>query len=308
MQNTEFDIIIIGSGAAGLSAGIITANSGVSTLILEKSQIGGELVITDNIEPYPGFPDGISGFSLVKRMEKQFHNYRGKIIYGKVTEIATTDAQKLIFTEKNTYFGNAIILATGTVPANLDFDVDEKFFKNGIYDSAMMYGHEIENKKIAIYGNTTKAAHEALYLAKIADSIILINKEPTQQISHRLKQKIKQIPNIQRLNNHKINQIFGKENIESIVLENMNTGETRQIHIEAIFNAIQRIPNSGLVKDACELNSDLSIIIDDKNETNLDGIFAAGSVCNPTSESLIETIFSGEKVGLSAIEYIVSNQ
>jgi thioredoxin reductase (NADPH) len=304
-KSRDYDIIIIGSGAAGLSAGIAAASAETKSLILEKDVIGGELAITDKIETYPGFPDGISGFSLSKLFERQFHQFRGKLIRGEVLEISGTKEEIFVITDSDTYFCKALILAMGTQSPTLNIAGEERFLGNGIYSSALTYGERFRDKSVVVFGNTDRAARECLYLSQIVNQIYLIISDFDLSFSSIYREKIHARSNVKIFSDAAIQEFIGNDALRAVLMKDKGRNEYRELDVDAVFVSMKRVPNINLVKGGIELDEESAIIVNSRYETNLESIFAAGAICQNFSGDLISAIHDGTKAGWSAAEYLL---
>lgn len=278
MEN--WDIIIIGAGAAGLTAGIYAGRSGLKTLMLEEKMTGGETAVAPLIENYPGF-ENISGPELVERMKKHCQKFGVQINeLEKVVSLDLKGEKKLITTDKSPYSASAIIIALGTHYRLLNVPGESKFQGRGVSYCALCDGAFFKEKRVIVVGGGNSAAISARYLSNVAANVKLVHRRDQLRAEEAsIETLIKQ--NVEFLWNTEVKEVKGDSIVKNVILLNNKTGELRELEIDGVFVQIGEIPNTQFVKEAgVKIDRDGYIITDAHQRTNVSGVFAAGDVTN----------------------------
>ncbi len=278
MEN--WDLIIIGAGPAGLTAGIYAGRSGLKTLILEEKMPGGEAAVTPLIENYPGF-ESINGPELIERMVAHCRKFGAQINeLEKVVSLDLGSQQKLVKTDKATYSASAIIIATGTHYRLLNAPGEKEFQGRGVSYCALCDGAFFKNKKIVVVGGGNSAAVSASYLANIAANVKLVHRRGQLRAEKAYAEALKS-QNVDFLWDSEVKEIKGDNFVKSVVLENKRTGDVGEVEVDGVFVQIGEVPNTEFVKEAdVEVDKDGYVVVDSRKRTNILGVFAAGDVTN----------------------------
>ncbi len=277
--NTIFDLIIIGGGPAGMTAGLYAARYKLNTLMLEKGIVsGGQLTSTEWVENYPGFPEPVLGQKLAKDMETQAKSFGLQIVTETVNSVELTGKIKTITTEYNTWRAKTILISTGASPRRLNALGEKEYAGRGISYCATCDGPFYPDKIVAVVGGGNSAFEEAIFLAKYAREVHILNRDD-QIIADKIYQnRVAENEKISLSLNTTVEEIaFGDPNDKHLVLKDQDTGELKRLSVDGVFIFIGSIPNTGLFKDQIELE-DGYIVTDRYHKTNLDGVWAAGDV------------------------------
>ncbi|MGX7590518.1 thioredoxin-disulfide reductase [Candidatus Karelsulcia muelleri] len=303
-----FDCIVIGGGPAGYTAAIYLARAEIKHILFTGLQPGGQLLSTNNIENYPGFHNGISGYKLMEYFKAQSEKFGTKVKYNSVVKININRKPNL-----NTKFINthetvldnslkiqtkAIILATGAHPRSLNIDKEKQLIGNGLYTCANCDGYFFKGKKVAVIGGGDKAAEESIYLSNICSKVYLIIRDNKMKASKIMQNQVLNINNVEIFYNHKVIKLIGKQKLKAIYCKNISSNRKYLFNVEAIFLAIGQIPNTIICKPNIKLDKN-GYIITKSNSTNISGIFAAGDVQDSIYRQAITSAASG---CISAIE------
>jgi len=299
-----FDVIILGAGPAGLTAGIYTSRSLLKTLILEIGVIGGEASSTDLIENYPGFPEGISGMDLTDKMKRQAEKFGSEIILTQISEIDLSKKTKTVKTEDGQFTAKTIIIATGTSSKNLNVPGETKFKGRGVSYCATCDAPFFKDKDIAVIGAGSSGLQEGLFLTEYVKSIKVIEFLPHMTAEKILQERIKKKNNVEFFLNHKLVSINGDEMVESITVENRSTGEKKDMPVEGVFVYVGLKPNTGLFNGKIKLDKNGFIITDIQLKTSQEGVFAAGDVRQKILRQIATAIGDGALAAFSAKTYI----
>ena len=273
-----YDVIIIGSGPAGFTAGIYTSRAKLKTLIISGSLPGGQLMTTSEVENYPGFPNGIFGPELMMNMRQQAERFATTIIDDEVLKVDFKKRPFLISTHSETYEGRAILLCTGASPRKLGIDGEQEFGGRGVSYCATCDGPFFKGEEIAVIGGGDTAIEEATFLTKFGKSVKIIHRRDFLRASKILQEKAFENSKIQFVWNNVVTRIAGNKKIESIDLKNLTTGKTQNLSVGGLFVAIGHEPNTSIFKDQLELDDKGYVVLKENTKTSVEGVFAAGDV------------------------------
>ncbi len=274
----SWDIIIIGAGPAGLTAGIYAGRSGMKTLVLEEKMSGGETAIAPWIENYPGF-DSISGPDLVMKMVKHCQKFGAQINeLEKVVSLDPKGQKKVVKTKKTTYSTPAIIIATGTHHRRLNVPGEERFQGKGVSYCAMCDGPFFKGKKVIVVGGGNSAAISARYLSVVGAEVELLHRRSQLRAEAAYLDDLKR-ENVKFLWNSQVKEIKGETIVNSVVVHNNKTGELNELNVDGLFVQIGETPNTQFAKEAgVQVDKNGYIVVDTCQRTNVPGVFAAGDV------------------------------
>ena len=272
----EYDVIVIGSGVAGMTAAIYLKRAGFDVLILEKGAPGGQINQTAKIENYPGFLE-IDGPTLAMNMFDQIQKLNVSYEYGTVTEINTIGNKKEVKTDLATYTADAILLATGRVPQKLGLENENNFINRGISWCALCDGGFYKGQEVAVIGSGNSALEEALYLSEICSKVIMINRKDQYKGSKLVLERLKKKANVTFMYNCVIKTLMGKSDVLSGLIVEKN-GIEDKININGLFIYIGYHPDTEILKDSPIILENGYILVDEHMKTNVDGIYACGDV------------------------------
>jgi len=301
-----YDVIIIGGGPSGLSAGIYASRARLKTLIIEKAGCGGQIAITDHLENYPGFEEGINGFELAVKMEKQARTFGCEITYGEVISIETSDKTKKIILSDNTeYSTKTIIIASGANFKKLNVSGEKEFIGKGVSYCATCDGPFFRNKEIAVIGGGDSALQEALYLTKFVTKVNLIHRRDAFRAAKILQEKVFNEPKINIIYDTVVEQILGQDTVEQIKLKNVKTGNITQLAVNGIFVFVGWLPNTSFLKQTqIKLKETGYILTDDNMKTSQEGVFACGDVRYKVLRQVVTAAGDGATAAISAQHYL----
>ncbi|MGB3346347.1 MAG: thioredoxin-disulfide reductase [Candidatus Humimicrobiia bacterium] len=299
------DLIIIGAGPAGMSAGIYAARSALSPLIIESQMPGGQVALTDFIENYPAFPNGMSGQELTKLMEEQCNNFN--VEFMNFVQVDFVEKENKIFklkTNRGDFFAKTVIVATGASPAEQGIPGEREFKGRGVSYCATCDGPLFKDKDILVVGGGDSAVQEAIYLTKFVSSLKIVHRRDKLRARKMLQEKAFKNPKIDILWNSNLLEIKGKDLVERVVIFNNKTNQKREIRIGGVFMYVGFKPNSSLVKDLVEMDKLGRIITDYKMRTSTTGLFAAGDVRNTPLRQVVTAVSDGAIAAINAEEYL----
>jgi len=304
MQNFVYDTIIIGGGPAGLAAGIYTSRARLKTLLLETFDPSGQAVITDRIENYPGFPNGISGFELIDKFKKQAEEFGLKTLTVKVIKIKKREEDWEIIAEGRQYRALSVIVASGASPKNLGVPGEKEFLGKGISYCATCDGPLFRDKDITVIGGGDTAVEEALFLTKFAKSITLIHRRDRLRAAKIIQERILENKKVNIQWNSVVSAIEGKNNVEGVRIKNVKTQEETVVSCKGVFVFIGLIPNTNFLEGVVKLNEKGYIITNPNMGTSEKGIFACGDCTEKLLRQVVTAAGNGATAAFSAQQYV----
>ena len=295
-----YDVIIIGAGPAGISAGIYAVSRGRKTLILEKEEVGGVIGKVSTVTHYSGIIEQETGKTFADRLKKQAVQSGVEIKYEEVKNVKLTGDIKIVSTDTAEYQAPKIILANGTTPRKLGIPGESELAGKGIGTNAAIDGPSFSGKNIYVIGGADGAVKEAIYLAQFAKKLTIIHFENTLGCIAEFKNKIKQLPNVSVLTNSRLKAVYGTNQIEKIDILSENDGKITTIEDEGcgIFIYAGSTPNTELYKELSL--SDGYIPVNEKMETSINGVYAAGDICVKQVRQAATAVSDGAIVGINA--------
>jgi thioredoxin reductase (NADPH) len=302
MEN--WDLITIGAGPAGLTAGIYAGRSGLKTLILEEKMPGGETAVAPWVENYPGF-EKISGPELIEKMVNHCKKFGAQINeLEKAVSLDLKGEKKIVKTDKKSYSTPALIIATGTRHRPLNVPGEEKFQGRGVSYCALCDGAFFKDKKVIVVGGGNSAAMSACYLSSVAAEVKLVHRREQLRAEAAYLEDLKK-ENVEFLWNSEVKEIKGEGVVNSVVLQNNKTGEMKEITVEGVFVQVGEVPNTKFVKEAgVEVDKKGFIIIDAHQRTNRPGVFAAGDVTNEPVKQIGTSVGQAIVAATEAFGYV----
>lgn len=298
-----FDLIIIGGGPAGLTAAIYAGRALLKTLLLEKLVPGGLVATTEKIENYPGF-GSVAGMELAKKMEDQARKFGVEIVTEEVNTLAVMEENKIVRTQGNEYQAKAAIIATGTKPKNLNVPGEDKFRGRGVSYCATCDGAFFKDKDVAVIGCGSSGLKEGLFLLRYVKHISFVEFLPHMTAEKILQERIKKESNVAFYLEHMLTSINGEGNISSITIKDRKTGQEKNIEVQGVFIYVGLDPITDFLKGVVELDQYNYIITNEKLETSVPGIFAAGDVRTTNLRQIATAVGDGALTAFMAEEYI----
>ena len=310
---SEFERIkclIIGSGPGGYTAAIYAARADLKPVVLEGMQAGGQLTITTEIENFPGYPEGVEGSEMMEQIKQQAQRFGTEVRPEVVVKADFSNRPFRIETDCGSKIeAEAVIIATGASARWLGLESEQKFMGMGVSACATCDGFFYRNQEVAVVGGGDTACEEASYLANICKKVYLIVRRDELRASKAMQERVKANPKIEIVWNHKPNEVLGDDSgVTAFRLEHSQTGELKEIAVTGIFLAICHKPNTDFLAGQIELNKEGYIITQDKSsKTNIEGVFAAGDVCDPTYRQAIVAAGSGCKAAMDCERFLLAN-
>lgn len=303
MPETDYDIIIIGAGPAGLTAGIYAARARMKVLLVEKAAPGGQILITDWVENYSGFPEGISGYDLSQKMLTQATNLGLEIATEDVTKVKITPGIKTLYLGEKTITAKSLIIASGASPRKLNVG-EERFMGKGVSFCATCDAPFFKNKTVVAVGGGDTAVQEAIFLTKFASKVFLVHRRSELRATKILQERAFKNDRIEFVWDSVVTGIDGFFGVENVHIKNVKTDETRTIKADGCFVWIGIVPNTGFLNGSLELDEWGFIKVDHHMESSVPGVFAAGDVRNTPLRQIATAVGDAAIAAVSAEHFI----
>ena len=274
----HYDVLIIGSGPAGYTAGVYTSRSKLSTLIISGTLPGGQLMTTSEVENYPGFPNGIFGPELMMNMRQQAERFGAVVVDDEVISVDFKKRPFTIKTHSENYTAEAAIICTGASPRKLGIAAEQQFSGRGVSYCATCDGPFFKGEDIVVVGGGDTALEEATFLTKFGKSVKVVHRRETLRASKILQEKALENPKIEFLWNNVVSDIKGDKKIATVLVKNITSGKEKMLNAGGLFVAIGHEPNTAIFKEQLELDDKGYILLKDHTKTSVEGVFAAGDV------------------------------
>ena len=299
-----YDVVIIGGGPAGLTAGIYAGRAQLKTVIVEKGLPGGQIAQTDEVENYPGFPEGISGPELASRMVQQAEKFGARIVMDEVLGLEKAEGGYLVRGYERNYRARAVIVATGANPRRLGVPGEDKFYGRGVSTCATCDGFFYRDKEVVVVGGGDAAVEEGLFLTKFARKVTLVHRRDELRANKVAQKRAFQNPKMHFLFSHVVTEILGEDQVTGVRLKNLKTGEEYVYPTDGVFVFIGHEPNTAFLNGVVELRPDGYIAVRDEVFTSEPGIFAAGDVADPIYRQLTTSVGAGTRAAMMAERYL----
>jgi len=298
----QYDVLIAGGGPAALGAAVYSRRAGLSVLIVEKVLEGGQLNFTTYIDNYLGFPN-IEGTELAKRMKEHAESLGTHFLNASVEKIIVEgETRAVVLDDGRTIEAKVLMIATGTDPKKLNVPGESELIGKGVSYCATCDGYFFKEKDVLVVGGGDTAINDALYLSKIARSVTVIHRRDKLRAVKILQDKAFQRPNIKFLFDSVVERFVGEKKLEKVIVRNVKTNQTSELHVEGVFIAIGSIPRSDLVKDIVELDENGYIITNEWMETNVPRLYAIGDVRKKNVRQIVTAVADGAIASVHAAE------
>ena len=299
-----YDMIVVGGGPGGYTAALYAARAGLSTLVLEKLSAGGQMALTEQIDNYPGFEDGIDGFTLAEKMQQQAERFGAKSEYAQVERMDLAASPKVLETSEGTFYAKTVVLATGANPRELGLPNEAALTGRGIAFCAACDGMRYKGKTVVVVGGGNSAAADALLLSRIAQKVILVHRRDTLRATKVYHQPLIQAENLEFRWNSTVTELLQEDKLTGVKLKDVNTGEETTIACDGLFISVGRKPATELVQGQLELDRSGYIIADETTRTSLPGVYAVGDVRTKPLRQVVTAVADGAMAVHMAEEFL----
>ncbi len=305
-MNKIYDVIIIGGGPAGYTAALYAARAGLDTLVIEKMAAGGQMTLTGDIDNYPGFEEGVDGFTLGMKMQQSAERFGANTEYDEVVAVDFNEKIKKITTYSKEFLTKTVIIATGADPKKLGLNEEETLTGRGVHYCAHCDGRFYKDKTVAVVGGGNSAVSDALYLSNLAKKVYLIHRRDSLKATQIYLAPLNSAQNIEFLWNNKLNGINFDNKVIGAKIENLKTGKVGDLAVDGVFISIGRKPLTHLFEDVINLDEYGYIIADETTKTNIDGVYAVGDVRTKMLRQVVTAVADGAVAVHFAEEYILN--
>ncbi len=308
MNEHIYDTVIIGGGPAGYTAALYAARAGLDTIVLEKLSAGGQMALSHQIDNYPGFEEGIDGFSLGEKMQLQAERFGAKTEYAEVSRIDFGAEPKVIETSEGTFFGRTVVFSTGANPRELGVPGERELTGKGVAYCAACDGMFFKGKTVAVVGGGNSAAADALLLSRIAKKVIVIHRRDTLRATRIYHEPLQRAENVEFCWNSTVTELLHGDKLTGVRLKNVQTGEETSLDLDGLFISVGRKPATELAKGQLTLDDSGYIVAGEETETNIPGVFAVGDVRTKVLRQIVTAVADGAVAVHKAEEYLAEHR
>ncbi len=298
------NVIILGAGPAGLSAALYAARAELSPLVLTGMSLGGQASLTNTIENYPGFPDGVGGSELGELFQKQAERFGARLEFDVVTEVDLISSPFVIKTYGQQFKTRSLIISTGANPNYLNVPGEKELTGKGVSYCGTCDGWFFKGKKVVVIGGGDSALEEGIFLTRFATSVTVIHRRDQLRAGKILQSRAMENPKISFIWDSIVKEIQGEKEVKSVVLENLKSGESSVLETDGVFIFIGHTPNTGMFKEFLDMDSEGFLIADENMHTDKPGVFAAGEVMDPHYKQVVVSAGMGAAAAIEATRYL----
>ena len=303
-----YDMVIIGGGPGGYSAALYAARAGLDVVVLERLSAGGQMALTHQVDNYPGFAEGIDGFTLGMQMQEGAERFDAKTEYAEVKSLDLWAEPKRIETSDGTFLGKTVVYAAGAGPRKLGLPEEEKAAGRGVHYCAACDGMFYKGKTVVVVGGGNSAVADALILSRLAEKVILVHRRDSLRAEKVYHKALKEAENLEFRWNSVVSEVLHEDKVTGIRLKNVNNGEEAVIPCDGVFVSIGRSPNTDLLKGQVALDSQGYVSAGESCRTNIPGVFAVGDVRTKALRQIVTAAADGAVSVHYAEEYLASLQ
>ena len=303
-----YDMIVVGGGPGGYTAALYAARSGLDVLVLEKLSAGGQMALTETIENYPGFAEGVGGFELAEIMQRQAERFGAKSEYAEVEKMELSASPKVLYTSAGTFYAKTVVLATGANPRKLGVAGEDELVGRGVAYCASCDGMFYKDKTVVVVGGGNTAAEDALILSRIAKKVILVHRRDTLRATKVYHQPLMQTGNVEFRWNSVITELLHDEKLTGVRLENVKTGEQELLPCDGVFVSVGRVPVTELVQGQLELDAGGYVVADETTATSIPGVYAVGDVRTKQLRQVVTAVADGAVAVHQAEQYLTGGE
>lgn len=301
-----YDMIIIGGGPAGYTTALYASRAGFDTIVIEKMSAGGQMALTDVIDNYPGFEEGINGFMLGMKMQKSAERFGAKTVRAEVSSVDFSESIKKVNTTKGTFLSKTVVIATGANPRKIGLPHEQEFTGRGVHYCAHCDGRFYKDKVAVVIGGGNSAVADALYMSRIGKKVYIVHRRDKLKATRVYHEPLMQATNIEFIWNSSVTDLIIDGKVVGAKVKNLNTDKTQDIACDAVFVSIGRKPATEFLNNELELDKNGYIIADESTKTNIAGVYAVGDVRTKALRQVVTAVSDGATAVHFAEEYISS--
>ena len=303
-QNPVYDMIVVGGGPGGYTAALYAARAGLNVLVLEKLSAGGQMALTETIDNYPGFAQGVDGFTLAETMQQQAERFGARSEYAEVTALDLTADPKVLQTSAGAFAARTVVLATGADPRPLGLPDEEALTGRGVAYCAACDGMRYKGKTVVVVGGGNSAAEDALLLTRIARKVILVHRRDTLRATKIYHEPLRQAENLEFRWNSVVTALLHDGQLNGVRLRDLTTGTETELPCDAVFVSVGRQPATELVAGQLERDAAGYLVADETTRTSLPGVFAVGDVRTKPLRQVVTAVADGAVAVHMAEQYL----
>ncbi len=299
-----YDMVIIGGGPAGYTATLYAARGGLDTILLERMSAGGQMALTGDIDNYPGFDEGIDGFTLGMKMQQGAERFGAKTEYAEVTAVDFSQHVKRIESTGGVYLSRTVVIATGADPRQLGINGEEALTGRGVHYCAHCDGRFYKDKTVAVIGGGNSAVADALYLSRLAKKVFVVHRRDALRADKIYRDPLLKAENVELVWDSTVSELIADTRLTGIRVKNVKTGDLTEIMCDGVFVSVGRVPLTGFLGESVALDENGYIIADESTCTSVDGVFAAGDIRTKALRQVVTAAADGAVAAHYAEEYI----
>ncbi|MBE6861255.1 MAG: thioredoxin-disulfide reductase [Clostridia bacterium] len=303
-KDIVYDMIIVGGGPGGYTSALYAARAGFNVLVLEKFSAGGQMALTHQIDNYPGFEDGIDGFSLADKMKKQAERFGARSENAEVIKVNLTVNPKEIETAKGTFLSKTVLLASGANPRELGVDKETELIGRGVAYCASCDGMFYRGKTVVVVGGGNTAAADAILLSRIAKKVIIVHRRDTLKATRIYHEPLMNAENVEFKWDSTVTELLYEDKITGVKIKNVKTGEESIIDCDGVFVSVGRKPATDFLGSQLDLDENGYIIADETTKTSIPGVYAVGDIRTKQLRQVVTAVSDGAMAVHSAEEYL----
>ena len=301
-----YDMLILGGGPAGYTAALYAARAGLDVALIEKMAAGGQMTLTGDIDNYPGFENGIDGFTLGMKMQNQAEKFGAKTIYAEVVSVDFSDKIKKVSSAKQDFFSKTVVISTGANPRLL-IEGEENYIGMGIHYCAHCDGRFYKDKEVMVVGGGNSAASDALYLSRLVKKVYLVHRRDTLRATKIYHEPLMKAENVEFLWDSVVSDYIIDGKVVGAKIRNVKTNEEKDVYVDGIFVSIGRKPATDFLKGKVDIDENGYIIADESTKTNVEGVYAVGDVRTKMLRQVVTAVSDGAVAAHYAEEYLSEN-
>ncbi len=304
MATVDYDVVIIGGGSAGLTAGLYSARARLRTLLLDKGMVGGQIALTDRVENYPGFPDGIGGTELAMLMHQQSTKFGMETEFAEVDKVLLEGDYRVVRAGDADYRAKAVIVTTGSEHKKLNVPGEKEYSGLGVSYCAVCDGAFFKDEVLGVVGGGDAAIDEGLFLTKFASKVVVVHRRDQLRASQILQERAFSNPKMEFVWDSVVESIVGNGHVQALNLLNIKNEERSRLDVGGLFIYIGLVPNSDFLGDLVKQDRGGHILVDNRMETGVPGLYAAGDVRQNSARQVVSAAGDGATAALAAEKYI----
>lgn len=304
MKEMVYDMVIVGGGPGGYTAALYGARAGLKVIVLEKMSAGGQIALTHQVDNYPGFVDGIDGFTLGMNMQQQAHRFGAETAYVQVTKLELEGKIKRVHTDSGVFLARTVSLSTGAAPRTLGIPMEQELTGQGVHYCAACDGMFYRGKTVVVVGGGNSAAADALVLSRIAKKVILVHRRDTLRATKIYHEQLMQAQNVEFMWDSAVKEILHNGKVTGLKIQNLRSGEWTEVACDGIFVSVGRKPASELAAGQLALDEGGYIIAGETTATSIPGVYAVGDVRTKQLRQVVTAVADGAAAAHMAEEYL----